>query len=164
MYWVGRYRCVPGTVTTVSLILSCNKVLVLDGEMGALRGELGGGICGFEARSRALLKVDDIGANAYKTGQRRRSTVSGRPGGSEVSSATSVKLCIVDTHLKDRVHAFGVLGMRLNLWNWNVSDALPVLNALCCPPRDPSARVAICCFVNCIKLRLTDLLSFRIHP
>lgn len=42
------------------MILSWNRVLVLDGELGVFTGDLGGGICGFVARSRASLKTDDI--------------------------------------------------------------------------------------------------------
>jgi hypothetical protein len=122
---VEGYRCVPGTVTTVSLILSCSRVLVLDGEMGVLRGELGGGICGFEARSRASLKVDDIVANACKRAEEERSTVPGRTGNNEVSSPISLGLCIVDTRSQMKPLRLSARNAA-QLWNWNVSDALPV--------------------------------------
>jgi hypothetical protein len=50
----------PGAVTTVSLILSWNRVLVRDGEVGFLRGDFGGGIFGFKARWSASLNTEDI--------------------------------------------------------------------------------------------------------
>ena len=54
---------IPGTVTIVSLILSWNMRLVRDGDVGVRTGDLGGGIFGFEARSRASLKMEDILSN-----------------------------------------------------------------------------------------------------
>ena len=63
---------IRGTVTTVSLILSWNKVLVRDGEVGVLRGDFGGGIFGFEARSRASLNTDDIFADVPELRRRKR--------------------------------------------------------------------------------------------
>jgi hypothetical protein len=52
--------CIPETAITVSLILPRNMLPVLDGDVGVLVGDLGGGISGFEARSSASLNTADI--------------------------------------------------------------------------------------------------------
>lgn len=48
-------------------------MLVVDGEIGVFRGELGGGICGCEGRSRASLNVDDIVASVSQEGKKESS-------------------------------------------------------------------------------------------